>query len=189
MCTSQSRVKELRCRTVYSMVLYGRFCNYTVHTFSDLCLHIQINASQVSVPKRVLRKCPNSNAVSLSYLMVRAPERLDLQQMPLREELDSLAEVCFNWRVKSHGAFFSRKRVTLGFYIVDIMVLHNGKSSEGLELKSLLFSQLSTRSYNFCSGFQRLYESHNNGAHKPTGSVLIQNPSRHPPFQIAARSC
>ena len=109
--------------------------------------------------------------------------------MPLREELDSLAEVCFNWRVKSHGAFFSRKRVTLGFYIVDIMVLHNGKSSEGLELKSLLFSQLSTRSYNFCSGFQRLYESHNNGAHKPTGSVLFQNTSRHPPFQIAARSC
>ena len=28
----------------------------------------------------MLRKCPNSNAVSLSYLMVRAPERLDLQQ-------------------------------------------------------------------------------------------------------------
>ena len=55
------------------------FCNYTVHTFSDLCLHIRINASEVSVPKRVLRKRPNSNAVSLSYLTVRAPERLDLQ--------------------------------------------------------------------------------------------------------------
>ena len=66
------------------MALYGRFCNYTVHTFSDLCLHIRINTSQVSVPKRVLQKHPNSNAVSLSYLMVRAPERLDLQQVAIR---------------------------------------------------------------------------------------------------------
>lgn len=109
--------------------------------------------------------------------------------MPLREELDSLAEVCFNCRVKSHGAFFSRKRVTSGFYIVDIMALHNGKSSEGPELKSLLFSQPSARSYIVCSGIHRLYESHDNGAHKPTDSVLIQNPNRHPPFQTAARSC
>ena len=106
-CTSQSRVKELCC-TVYSTALYGRFCNYTVHTFSDLCLHIWINASQVSVPKCMLRKCPNSNAVSLSYLTVRAPERLDLQQpycklgsfhesnLPLRPVL------VFSAQVKTH---------------------------------------------------------------------------------------
>ena len=37
--------------------------------------------SQVSVPKRVLRKRPNRNTVSLSYLTVRAPERLDLQHI------------------------------------------------------------------------------------------------------------
>ena len=109
--------------------------------------------------------------------------------MPLREELDSLAEVCFNCRVKSHGAFFSRKRVTSGFYIVDIIILHNGKSSEGPELKSLLFSQPSARSYIVCSGIHRLYKSHDNGAHEPTDNVFIQNPSRHPPLQIAARSC
>ena len=65
------------------MALHSQFCNYTVHTFSDLCLHIRINASQVSVPKRVLQKCPNSNAVSLSYLTVCAPEQLDLQQWHL----------------------------------------------------------------------------------------------------------
>ena len=42
----------------------------------------------MSVPKRVLRKRPNRNTASLSYLTVRAPERLDLQH--LRTSISSI---------------------------------------------------------------------------------------------------